>query len=215
MQLILMGLPGAGKGTQAEFIKKDYNIPHISTGDMFRLAIEEGTELGKVAKSHIDSGSLVPDEVTNGIVEERLSKEDCNEGFLLDGFPRTIPQAKALEEILERINKEIDYVIYVDVPENILLERLTGRRVCPQCGASYHIVFNKPKQEGICDHDGTELIHREDDNEETMQKRLDAYTEQTAPLLDFYRDQNKLISVNGDQDIDKVFEEVKEKLNNK
>lgn len=214
MQLILMGLPGAGKGTQAEFIKEDYNIPHISTGDMFRLAIEEGTELGKVAKSHIDSGSLVPDEVTNGIVEERLSREDCNEGFLLDGFPRTLPQAKALEAIGKRIDKDIDYVIYVDVPEDILLERLTGRRVCPKCGASYHIIFNKPKQDGICDHDGTELIHREDDNEETMQNRLDAYTEQTEPLLDFYRDQNKLISVNGDQQIDKVFKELKEKLEN-
>lgn len=214
MQLILMGLPGAGKGTQAEFIKEDYNIPHISTGDMFRLAIEEGTELGKVAKSHIDSGSLVPDEVTNGIVEERLSREDCNEGFLLDGFPRTLPQAKALEAIGKRIDKDIDYVIYVDVPEDILLERLTGRRVCPKCGASYHIIFNKPKQDGICDHDGIELIHREDDNEETMQNRLDAYTEQTEPLLDFYRDQNKLISVNGDQQIDKVFKELKEKLEN-
>lgn len=213
MHLILMGLPGAGKGTQAEFIKDDYNIPHISTGDMFRLAIEEGTELGKVAKSHIDSGSLVPDEVTNGIVEERLSKDDCNEGFLLDGFPRTIPQAEALEAIVKRLNKQIDYVIYVDVPEDILLERLTGRRVCPKCGASYHILFNKPKQDGICDKDGAELIHREDDNEETMKNRLDAYTEQTAPLLDFYKDQNKLISVNGDQDIEKVFDEIKEKLN--
>lgn len=213
MHLILMGLPGAGKGTQAEFIKEDYNIPHISTGDMFRLAIEEGTELGKIAKSHIDSGSLVPDEVTNGIVEERLGKDDCDDGFLLDGFPRTLPQAKALETIMGNLNKDIDYVIYVDVPEDILLERLTGRRVCPKCGASYHIIFNKPKQDGICDKDGTALIHREDDNEETMKNRLDAYTEQTAPLLEFYQKQNKLISVNGDQDIEKVFEEIKEQLN--
>lgn len=212
MHLILMGLPGAGKGTQAEFIKEELNIPHISTGDMFRLAIEEETELGKVAKGHIDSGSLVPDEVTNGIVAERLDKDDCDDGFLLDGFPRTLPQAKALEEIVENLNKQVDYVIYVDVPEEILLERLTGRRVCPKCGTSYHILFNKPKEEGICDKDGAELIQREDDNEATVQNRLDAYTEQTAPLLDFYREQDKLISVNGNQPIEKVFAEIKAEL---
>lgn len=213
MQLILMGLPGAGKGTQAEKINEKFNIPHISTGDMFRLAIKEGTELGKKAKGYLDEGALVPDEVTNGIVEERLSKEDCKDGFLLDGFPRTIPQAKALQKITTKLNQKLDYVIHVEVPEEKLLERLTGRRVCPTCGTTYHVVYNPPKEEAICDKDGSKLIQREDDSIETVQKRLAVNVEQTKPLLDFYEEQGILVTVNGDQAIDGVFEEIQTKIN--
>lgn len=207
-----MGLPGAGKGTQAEKINEEYSIPHISTGDMFRLAIKEGTELGKKAKSYLDEGALVPDSVTNGIVEERLSKDDCKKGFLLDGFPRTIPQAEALQEITTKLDKQLDFVIHVDVPEEKLLERLTGRRICPSCGATYHVVNNPPKQEGICDKDGTALIQRDDDTVETVGKRLEVNLEQTKPLLDFYEKLGILVTVNGDQDIDKVFEEIQAKI---
>ncbi|MEI3614538.1 adenylate kinase [Pseudogracilibacillus sp. SO30301A] len=213
MQLILMGLPGAGKGTQAEKINEKFNIPHISTGDMFRLAIKEGTELGKKAKMYLDEGALVPDEVTNGIVEDRLSKEDCKDGFLLDGFPRTIPQAKTLQKITTKLNQNLDYVIHVEVPEEKLLERLTGRRVCPTCGTTYHVVYNPPKEEGICDKDGSTLIQRDDDTVETVQKRLAVNIEQTKPLLDFYEEQGILVTVNGDQAIDKVFEEIQTKIN--
>lgn len=208
-----MGLPGAGKGTQAEKINEKFNIPHISTGDMFRLAIKEGTELGKKAKGYLDEGALVPDEVTNGIVEERLSKEDCKDGFLLDGFPRTIPQAKALQKITTKLNQKLDYVIHVEVPEEKLLERLTGRRVCPTCGTTYHVVYNPPKEEAICDKDGSKLIQREDDSIETVQKRLAVNVEQTKPLLDFYEEQGILVTVNGDQAIDDVFEEIQTKIN--
>jgi len=212
VHLILMGLPGAGKGTQAEQIKEKYHIPHISTGDMFRLAIKEQTELGKQAKKYMDEGALVPDEVTNGIVEERLAMKDCDTGFLLDGFPRTIPQAEALDEITNKLSKKIDYVIHVDVPVEKLLERLTGRRVCPTCGATYHVVYNPPEQEGICNKDGAALIQREDDTEETVQKRLSVNIEQQKPLLDYYESKGVLITVNGDQDIDKVFADIVEKL---
>lgn len=207
-----MGLPGAGKGTQAELINKEYNIPHISTGDMFRLAILEETPLGKEAKRYMDAGALVPDEVTNGIVEERLAMEDCEQGFLLDGFPRTIPQAEALEQITKSLNKTLDYVIHVDVPEEKLLERLTGRRVCSKCGATYHVLYNPPKAEGKCDLDGAALIQRDDDTEETVQKRLKVNVEQTKPLLQFYEERNILITVNGDQEIEKVFQEIKAKI---
>src|SRR5690625_1244557 len=199
-----MGLPGAGKGTQAEKINEEYGIPHISTGDMFRLAIKEGTPLGKQAKSYMGEGALVPDEVTNGIVEERLAKDDCKEGYLLDGFPRTIPQAEALEDITTKLNRQLNYVIHVEVPEDKLLERLTGRRVCPSCGTSYHVVYNPPKEAGVCDKDGEKLIQREDDSEETVEKRLSVNIEQTKPLLDFYKAKEILITVNGDQSIDKV-----------
>ncbi|NLI68839.1 MAG: adenylate kinase [Bacilli bacterium] len=208
MYLILMGLPGAGKGTQAEMIKAKYNIPHISTGDMFRQAIKEGTELGKKAKAYMDEGALVPDEVTNGIVEERLAKSDCDNGFLLDGFPRTIAQAEALEAITKKLNKQIDYVIQVDVPAEKLIERLTGRRVCPSCGATYHVINKPPKTEGVCDNCGTELVQRDDDKEETVQKRLEVNIEQTQPLLDFYKEKGVLVTVDGDQPIDKVFEDI-------
>src|SRR5690625_2838966 len=209
-----MGLPGAGKGTQAEKISKKYNIPHISTGDMFRLAIKEGTELGKKAKHFMDQGELVPDEVTIGIVQERLSKSDCKDGFLLDGFPRTIAQAEALQRILSDMNDRIDYTLHVDVPQEKLIKRLSGRRICPTCGSTYHVIFNPPKQEGLCDQDGSNLIQREDDQSETVRNRLTVNKKQTQPLLDFYSDQGSLITVNGDQDIEKVFQDIQRKLEN-
>ncbi|ASF37755.1 Adenylate kinase [Halobacillus alkaliphilus] len=212
MNLILMGLPGAGKGTQAEKIVEKYNIPHISTGDMFRLAIKEGTALGKEAKSYMDKGELVPDEVTIGIVRERLSKPDCKEGFLLDGFPRTIAQADALENLLSDMDDTLDHVLHIDVPKDQLIERLTGRRICPTCGATYHVVFNPPKEEGKCDHDGSELIQREDDQPETVRKRLEVNVEQQQPLLDFYRDKGYLVSFEGDKDINDVFKNIDEVL---
>lgn len=209
-----MGLPGAGKGTQAEEINKKYGIPHISTGDMFRLAIKEGTPLGKQAQGYMDEGALVPDEVTNGIVEERLSKDDCAKGYLLDGFPRTIPQAEALDEITTKLDRQLDYVIHVDVPEEKLLERLTGRRVCSTCGSSYHITYNPPKVEGVCDKDGGALTQRDDDTAETVQKRLTVNMEQAKPLLDFYKEKGILITIDGDQPIDKVFTDIQAKLDN-
>ena len=207
-----MGLPGAGKGTQAEKINEKYNIPHISTGDMFRLAIKEGTELGKQAQAYMDQGDLVPDEVTIGIVEERLRKDDCKNGFLLDGFPRTIAQAEALQTLLTSMNESIDYVLHVDVPEENLVERLTGRRICPTCGATYHVMYNPPAKEGICDKDGSTLIQREDDQPETVKNRLAVNIKQTKPLLDFYQEKGLLVSINGDQDIDQVFKDIQTKL---
>lgn len=208
MNLILMGLPGAGKGTQAEQIVENYHIPHISTGDMFRSAINEGTELGKKAKSYMDQGALVPDEVTIGIVNERLHKPDCEKGFLLDGFPRTIAQAEALKSLLADMGKQIDYVLHIRVPEDKLLERLTGRRVCPTCGTTYHVVYNPPKQEGICDKDGSELLQRDDDKEETVKKRLSVNIDQTKPMLDFYKQQGNLVTIDGDREIDQVFHDI-------
>ncbi|MFB6469188.1 adenylate kinase [Cytobacillus sp. Hz8] len=208
MNLVLMGLPGAGKGTQAEKIVDSYGIPHISTGDMFRAAMKEGTELGLKAKSYIDQGALVPDEVTIGIVRERLSKEDCNKGFLLDGFPRTVPQAEALEDILKDLGKTIDYVINIDVDQDILMERLTGRRICKDCGATYHLVFNPPAKENTCDRCGGELYQRADDNENTVKNRLEVNVQQSKPLLDFYETKGYLRNINGQQDIQVVFEEV-------
>jgi len=207
-----MGLPGAGKGTQAEKIVEKYNIPHISTGDMFRAAIKDGTELGLQAKSFMDKGELVPDEVTIGIVRERLSKDDCNNGFLLDGFPRTVPQAEALETILTDLDKKIDYVINIEVDSEILLERLTGRRICKECGSTYHLVFNPPAQEGKCDKCGGELYQRADDNAETVGTRLQVNIEQSKPLLDFYQEKGYLRNINGQQEINKVFGDVEELL---
>ncbi|WP_226530299.1 adenylate kinase [Metabacillus niabensis] len=208
MNLVLMGLPGAGKGTQAERIVEKYNIPHISTGDMFRAAMKEETELGLQAKSFIDKGELVPDEVTIGIVRERLGKNDCQKGFLLDGFPRTVAQADALEGILSELNKQIDYVINIEVNKDILMERLTGRRICKQCGATYHLVFNPPAHEGKCDKCGGELYQRADDNEETVANRLEVNLQQTQPLLDFYNEKGYLRNIDGEQDIDMVFNDV-------
>ncbi|MDQ0232966.1 adenylate kinase [Metabacillus malikii] len=212
MNLVLMGLPGAGKGTQAERIVEQYNIPHISTGDMFRAAMKEETELGLQAKSFIDKGELVPDEVTIGIVRERLGKNDCQKGFLLDGFPRTVAQADALEGILADLNKQIDFVINIDVNKDILMERLTGRRICKSCGATYHLVFNPPTEAGKCDKCGGELYQRADDNEETVANRLEVNLKQTEPLLSFYNEKGYLRNINGEQDIDKVFVDVNQLL---
>lgn len=207
-----MGLPGAGKGTQAERIVEKYGIPHISTGDMFRAAMKEGTELGLKAKSFMDKGELVPDEVTIGIVRERLSKADCQKGFLLDGFPRTVPQAEALENLLVDLNREIHYVINIDVDKSILMERLTGRRICKDCGATYHLIFNPPTSEGVCDRCGGELYQRADDNEETVQNRLDVNIKQSKPLLDFYGTKGTLRTIDGQQDITKVFTDIEQLL---
>ncbi|MBU5214695.1 adenylate kinase [Heyndrickxia oleronia] len=208
MNLVLMGLPGAGKGTQAEKIVDKYAIPHISTGDMFRAAMKEGTELGLQAKSFMDKGELVPDEVTIGIVRERLSKDDCQKGFLLDGFPRTVPQAEALEAILQDLNKKIDYCINISVDKDILMGRLTGRRICKNCGATYHLEFNPPKEAGVCDRCGGELYQRADDNEETVQNRLEVNIKQTQPLLDYYAEKGYLKTIDGEQDINKVFADI-------
>lgn len=214
MNIILMGLPGAGKGTQASKIIKKYPIPHISTGDMFRLAIKNGTELGKEAKSYMDKGELVPDEVTIGIVKERLSQSDAKDGFLLDGFPRTVEQAEALNGIMKELGTKIHKTIYVEVTEEELMNRLTGRRICEVCGTTYHLVFNPPKQEGVCDLDGGKLYQREDDNPETVANRLEVNIQQTTPMLDFYEDQGVLVKVDGSQDIDEVFSDVDAILQN-
>lgn len=207
-----MGLPGAGKGTQAEKIVEEFGIPHISTGDMFRAAMKEGTELGLQAKSYMDKGELVPDEVTIGIVRERLSKDDCKKGFLLDGFPRTVPQAEALENILADLERKIDYVINIDVDKSILMERLTGRRICKNCGATYHLVFNPPAKEGVCDRCGGELYQRADDNAETVNNRLEVNIKQAQPLLDFYEAKGYLRTLDGQRDISVVFAEIEQLL---
>ncbi|PLS15561.1 adenylate kinase [Bacillus sp. M6-12] len=212
MNLVLMGLPGAGKGTQAERIVENYDIPHISTGDMFRAAIKDGTELGLKAKSFMDKGELVPDEVTIGIVRERLSKSDCEKGFLLDGFPRTVAQAEALESILSDLQRRIDFVINIDVDKSILMERLTGRRICKNCGATYHLVFNPPAKEGVCDRCGGELYQRADDNEETVQNRLDVNLAQTEPLLNFYKEKGYVRNINGQKHMEEVFADIQELL---
>ncbi|GGJ75413.1 adenylate kinase [Anoxybacillus voinovskiensis] len=212
MNLVLMGLPGAGKGTQAEKIVQEYGIPHISTGDMFRAAIKEGTALGLQAKAYMDRGDLVPDEVTIGIVRERLSKDDCEKGFLLDGFPRTVAQAEALEAMLAELGRSIDYVINIEVDKALLMERLTGRRICKECGATYHLVFNPPVKLGVCDKCGGELYQRADDNEETVANRLEVNMKQTQPLLDFYRTKGYLRNINGQQEIEQVFADICELL---
>lgn len=209
MKLLIMGRPGAGKGTQAANIKEHFHIPHISTGDMFRAAIKNQTKLGLTAKDYMDKGLLVPDEVTIGIVQERLLEDDCKKGFLLDGFPRTIAQAESLESFLKENKIALDAVLDVDVPAEILIQRMVGRRVCKGCGATYHVEFNAPKQEGICDVCGTKLIQRNDDTYETAQNRLAVYDQQTAPLLEFYKERNLLKTVDGNQALDKVFEDIK------
>ena len=209
MNLILMGLPGAGKGTQAEQIVDTYKIPHISTGDMFRAAIKNETALGLEAKAYMDKGNLVPDEVTNGIVKERLAEADTDNGFLLDGFPRTLNQAEALEQILTELGKKIDAVINIHVDKDILMERLTGRIICRTCGATYHKVFNPPTVAGTCDRcGGHDFYQREDDKPETVENRINVNLELTQPLLDFYEARQVLNTVKGDQDIQDVFKEV-------
>ena len=211
LNLLIMGPPGAGKGTQAETLVKELNITHISTGDMFRAAIKEGTEMGRKAKEYMDEGKLVPDEVVVGMVKERLSQSDCKDGFLLDGFPRTLPQADALSETLNDMGIKLDGVVNIDVPRENLMERLTGRRVCKACGASYHVLFNAPKEEGKCACGG-ELYQRDDDNETTVGERLNTYESQTQPLINYYKDKDLLLNINGDQQIDAVLKEVLQKL---
>ena len=208
MNLVLMGLPGAGKGTQAERIVEEYHIPHISTGDMFRAAMKDETPLGLEAKSYMDKGELVPDEVTIGIVRDRLAKDDCQNGFLLDGFPRTVAQAEALEALLAEMDRQLDYVINIEVDKSILMERLTGRRICKACGATYHLVFNPPANEGVCDRCGGELYQRADDNEATVQTRLDVNIQQSQPLITFYEGKGYLRNLDGQQPIDKVFADI-------
>ncbi len=212
-KLLIMGPPGAGKGTQASSIVEKYNVPHISTGDMFRAAIKNGTKMGVLAKSYMDKGELVPDDVTIGIVRDRLAENDCkSNGFLLDGFPRNLEQAKSLDKILNELNYKLDSVIDVSVDSQILIDRIVGRRVCTKCGATFHVQFQKPKQDGKCDVCGSDLITRKDDTIETAGNRLDIYTKQTQPLLDYYEQQNLLLKVNGDQPVEKVFADLVSKL---
>ena len=206
MNLLIMGPPGAGKGTQAERMVKELNITHISTGDMFRAAIADGTEMGLKAKEYMDKGELVPDEVVIGMVKERLQQPDCKEGFLLDGFPRTVAQAKALDVTLDELGIKLNNVVNIEVPLDKLMARLTGRRVCKGCGASYHVLFNPPATEGKCNSCAGELYQRSDDNEESVGTRLNAYMEKTQPLIDYYKEQSILKDINGDQDINLVLE---------
>lgn len=208
--MLIMGAPGAGKGTQAESIVKYYAVPHISTGDMFRAAIANKTELGMLAKSYMDKGNLVPDEVTVGIVKDRLSESDCKNGFLLDGFPRNLAQAEKFAEMLKDLNISIDLVINIDVDQKKLVDRIVGRRICPKCGRTFHVKYNKPMKDGICDDCNSELIQRKDDTVETVATRLDVYSKQTEPLINYYKD--VVVNVNGDQDVDKVFEDVKKAI---
>ena len=203
MKIVLLGPPGAGKGTQAEVLTKKLLVPHISTGDMFRAAIKNGTAMGIEAKSYMDRGQLVPDEVTVGIIKDRIAQSDCSGGFLLDGFPRTIAQAEALDKLLED-KGGLDAVLNISVPLEKLVERLTGRRMCRKCGAIYHMLYNAPAKEGVCDACGGELYQRDDDKLETVTNRLDVYEAQTAPLIGFYEQRGKLFTVNGDQPINAV-----------
>lgn len=204
MQIIFLGAPGSGKGTHSLWIEKELNIPHISTGDIFRKAISEKTKAGILAKSYIDQGKLCPDDVTLSIVEERLNQDDCKKGFLLDGFPRTIVQAKAFEELLKKLEISLNCVLYLDVDYDILLDRITGRLVCPKCGASYHKKNLPPKVEGKCDECDSELIQRKDDNEATMKVRLDTYEKETAPLVEYYKNNGKLVRIDAMKDFNNV-----------
>ena len=208
MKIIMLGAPGAGKGTQAKQIADKYSIPHISTGDIFRANIKNGTELGKKAKQYMDQGALVPDELTCDLVMDRIQQDDCKNGFVLDGFPRTIPQAEALDAALGKINEKMDYAIDVHVPDENIVNRMSGRRACLNCGATYHLISIPPKVEGICDRCGSEIVLREDDKPETVQKRLKVYHEQTQPLIDYYKNQGILKSVDGTQPMDEVFKAI-------
>ncbi len=212
MNLLFMGPPGAGKGTQAEYIVTEFGIPHISTGDAFRLAMSQGTALGVKAKEYVDQGLLVPDEITIGIVKERLQQDDAQQGFLLDGFPRTLSQAEALDDIVKEMGKRIHHVINLSVDRRLLLDRLTGRRICKSCGATFHVLFNPTKQEGVCDKCSGELYQRSDDTEEKVGTRLDEYMNKTAPLLAYYEKQGLLMQVDGEQEIDAVQQEISTRL---
>ena len=212
MKIVMLGAPGAGKGTQASMIAENFGIPHISTGDIFRANIKNGTELGKEAKAYMDKGELVPDELTVRLLLDRVAQDDCKEGYVLDGFPRTIPQAEVLEKELEKTGDKIDKAVNVDVPDENIVRRMSGRRACLKCGATYHIVHIPPKKEGICDVCGSELVLRDDDKEETVKNRLDVYHKQTSPLIDFYNKRNVLETVDGTKDSKEVFEDIKKIL---
>lgn len=215
MRLILLGPPGVGKGTQASAIVKKYNIPHISTGDIFRANIKEGTELGKEAQSYMNKGLLVPDDLVVSIVKDRLEKEDCKDGFLLDGFPRTIIQADTLDQELKEMGIKLDKVVNIDADKEILIERAIGRRICKECGATYHIVFNPPKNESVCDFDGGELFQREDDIKETVATRIEVYLEQTQPLIDYYLEKGIILNVDGTRPIEETFQTIVSALEEK
>lgn len=208
MKIIMLGAPGAGKGTQAKMIAEKCGIPHISTGDIFRANIKNGTELGAKAKEYMDKGLLVPDELVCDLVVDRIQQADCEKGYILDGFPRTIPQAEALEAALNAIEQKLDYAIDIDVPDENIINRMSGRRACVGCGATYHVVFNPTKVEGKCDVCGESLILRDDDKPETVKKRLDVYHTQTQPLIDFYSARKVLVEVDGTQSMDKVFDDI-------
>lgn len=205
MKIIMLGAPGAGKGTQAKMLADKYMIPHISTGDIFRANIKNGTELGQKAKTYMDQGLLVPDELVCDLVVDRVQQEDCKDGYILDGFPRTIPQAEALDAALEKLGAKIDYAVNVEVPDENIVRRMSGRRACVACGATYHIVYNPTKVEGVCDRCGKELILRDDDKPETVTKRLNVYHEQTQPLIEYYTKQGALVEVDGTMSMDDVF----------
>ena len=208
MKIIMLGAPGAGKGTQAKMLAEKYGIPHISTGDIFRANIKNNTELGKKAKGYMDAGQLVPDELVVDLVVDRIKAEDCMKGFILDGFPRTIPQAEALDYALNNQNEKIDYAINVDVPDENIITRMSGRRACVGCGATYHIVYAAPKTENVCDVCGEALVLRDDDKPETVSKRLTVYHEQTQPLIDYYNKEGVLKTVDGTKDLEEVFSEI-------
>ena len=208
MRVVLLGPPGAGKGTQAKKIAEKYGIPHISTGDIFRANIKNGTELGKKAKTYMDQGLLVPDELTCDLVVDRIQQEDAVNGYVLDGFPRTIPQAECLTEALNKLDSKVDFAIDVNVPDENIVNRMSGRRACLKCGATYHVVYAAPKAEGICDTCGEALVLREDDKPETVQKRLNVYHEQTQPLIDYYTKQDVLKTVDGTKNLEEVFQEI-------
>lgn len=205
MKIIMLGAPGAGKGTQAKMIAAKYSVPHVSTGDIFRANIKNGTELGKEAKQYMDKGLLVPDELTVRILLDRVAQEDCANGYVLDGFPRTIPQAEVLENALNELGDKIDFAIDVDVPDENIIRRMSGRRACLSCGATYHIEHIPPKKEGVCDTCGSELVLRDDDKPETVKNRLDVYHKQTQPLIDFYSEKGVLKTVDGTLPMDDVF----------
>ena len=208
MKIIMLGAPGAGKGTQAKMIAEKCKIPHISTGDIFRANIKNGTELGAKAKSYMDKGLLVPDELVCDLVVDRIQQADCERGYILDGFPWTIPQAEALEAALNAIEQKLDFAINIEVPDDNIINRMSGRRACVGCGATYHLVFNPTKAPGVCDACGESLILRDDDKPETVKKRLDVYHDQTQPLIDFYSDRKVLVEVDGTQSMEKVFEDI-------
>lgn len=212
MKIIMLGAPGAGKGTQAKMIADKYQIPHISTGDIFRANIKNGTELGKKAKTYMDQGLLVPDELVVDLVVDRVQQEDCAGGYVLDGFPRTIPQAESLDAALSKLGEKVDYAINVEVPDENIIQRMSGRRACVSCGATYHIVHIPTKVEGVCDRCGAELILRDDDKPETVKKRLDVYHEQTQPLIDYYTKSGILVEVDGTKDMNDVFTAITEIL---